>query len=353
MMGKIRAFTHPKAVRITVILTVCLIAFLGHSKLSNAEQNPLHVSWFTVSNEQELQRTWSQSLVFLPEQYQQKSVKLLTNPEKLRGIIQTSTNNSKLPVIVYLHSCEGLGHHREDLKRPSRLGFVVIAIDSFAREYRSLGCNEKREKFLRFFDLVTAFQKAELEYAAQKISKFSWVDRKNLFLVGSGIEGMVAAHYAGDIFTGHVLKGWGCRGPNPVFDGVLSGSKVRIFSAVSKNDPWYIKNSGFSVDCASFLTNKPGSVSIILERPAHYVSWYPKSLPALIRFLTKDMEVDVESLVSDNPMVLDSSDQMIELREKWSDQAVYRTAGEHCARHQKKHHLVAEPRDRVYSFVCE
>jgi hypothetical protein len=52
-------------------------------------------------------------------------------------------------------------------------------------------------------------------------------------------------------------------------------------------------------------------------------------------------------------MVLDSSDQMIELREKWSDQAVYRTAGEHCARHQKKHHLVAEPRDRVYSFVCE
>jgi hypothetical protein len=65
------------------------------------------------------------------------------------------------------------------------------------------------------------------------------------------------------------------------------------------------------------------------------------------------MEVDVESLVSDNPMVLDSSDQMIELREKWSDQAVYRTAGEHCARHQKKHHLVAEPRDRVYSFVCE
>jgi hypothetical protein len=160
MMGKIRAFTHPNAVRITVILTVCLIAFLGHSKLSNAEQNPLHVSWLTVSNEQELQRTWSQSLVFLPEQYQQKSVKLLTNPEKLRGIIQTSTNNSKLPVIVYLHSCESLGHHREDLKRLSRLGFVVNAIDSFAREYRSLGCNEKREKFLRFFDLVTAFQKA-------------------------------------------------------------------------------------------------------------------------------------------------------------------------------------------------
>lgn len=306
-----------------------------------------------VSNRAELNRTWAQALVYLPEKVGGRFRRLLAITKPFTEELNSRPTKQKLLTILYLHSCEGLGHHREDLKRLSRLGFVVIAPDSFARQHRPLGCNEKREKFIRYFDIAAAFQKAELDYAVQRLRAFSWVDRTNLFLVGSGIGGMVTAHYQGADFAGHVIEGWGCRGPNPVFDGIWATQGVRVFAAVSRNDPWYQKNSGFGVDCASFLVGRPDSVSIVLERPAHYVSWYPKSRAALIKFLTRDLGVDADALAADVPSVVQSSANGIKLREKWSGEAVYAAASDHCAKHGKRSHLIAEPNENVYAFVCE
>jgi len=334
-------------------LWIAALLFAAAGGASGAEEKSRYFNWLTVSDKTELQRTWSQSLVFLPKRFGRQSIKLLAVPGKLEGVIGASAGDGKMPTVLYLHSCEGLGHHREDLRRLARLGFVVIAPDSFARDYRPYGCYEEAEKFLPSFDLAAAFQKAELDYAVKKLEAFSWIDRKNLFLVGSGMGGMAAAHYAGGAFAGHVIEGWGCRGPNPVFDGIWSSNGVRIFSAVSRNDPWYRKNPGFGVDCASFLKDRPGSVSIVLERPAHYVSWYPKSLGPLVRFLTRDMDVDTEALASDIPPVIQSSPTGIKLREKWSDEAVYAKAVQHCAAYAKTSYLSVETNGGVYEFVCE
>lgn len=339
--------------RFIVIFSLVLGAFIGSSVNLSADETPLDVSWLTVSDKSELEKTWSQSLVFLPDYFAEQSVKLLNVPDKLNRLVKTKAPGRKLPVILYLHSCEGLGHHREDLRRFAKLGFVTIGLDSFARDYRPLGCDEEREKFLSSFDLAVAFQKAELEYAIGRLKEFGWIDRKNLFLVGSGMGGLVAAHYAGDDFAGHVIEGWGCRGPNPVFDGIRAPENVRIFSAVSKNDRWYIKNPGFAVDCAHFLKDRAKSVSVVLERPAHYVSWYPNAYVALIRFLMRDMKADLEALLPDIPTVLKRSDNGIELKEKWSDDAVYSFARTHCEAFERRHRLVSEPHNQHYRFVCE
>ena len=329
-------------------VTILLLFNIG-SPLAN---DGFKVNWLAVSDKQELERTWQGALVHLPEGLGGTFGRLVRD-ERLEKAISQSDNHKKWPVILFMHYCEGLGHHREDIRRLSKLGFIVIAPDSFARNHRPLGCYEDREKFIRYFDAAIAFQKAELDYAVYKLSVFNWIDRNNLFLFGSGMGGMVVAHYEGEEFAGHLIEGWGCRGPNPIFDGIWAPPHTRVFSTVSKNTPFLRKNEGFSIDCNTFIKERPDSVSVVLERPAHQVSWYPKSYKPMIRFLMRDMGVEIGPLLEDTPEVLMQSSDSIQLREKWSDSAVYDLAKRHCATHDKQFRLTSEPFDSIYKFVCE
>lgn len=328
-----------------------LIALYAVSAFASDEPR-FKVNWLAISDRQELERTWDNALVYLPAMLGGVHGKFLDEGQ-LSRIIEGSVVVKKYPLILFLHYCEGTGHHREDMKRLSRLGFIVIAPDSFAREHRPLGCYEDREKYIRYFDAAIAFQKAELDYAVEKLAKFDWIDRKNMFLFGSGTGGLVVAHYEGDEFSGHLIEGWGCRGPNPIFDGIWAPEGVRVFSTVSRNTPFLLKNEGFSVDCESFIAERPESVSVVLDRPAHQVSWYPGSYKAMIRFLMRDMGVEIEPLLIDEPEVISQSDSGIKLREKWSDTAVYDAAKAHCSDLGKKSWPTGETIGGVYSFVCE
>lgn len=334
-----------------IIVFLLLFNILSPVTSSRAEAE-WKANWLTVSDRKELELVWSQSLTFLPPEFRQKSVKLLSGSDQLTKTLHADVQRQKRPTILYLHSCEGLGHHREDLKRFAKLGFVVIALNSFSRNYRPLGCYEEQERFIPFLDLAIAFQKAELDYAVQQLLAFDWIDRKNFFLVGSGLGGLVTAHYAGDEFAGHVIEGWGCRGPNPVFDGIRAPHNVRIFSSVSKNDPWYRKNEGFAVDCIPFLKDRKGAVSVVLDRPAHYVSWYPKSYRKLIRFMTRNMKVDFDQVVSDKPLIIEKTADKIILVQKWTDEAVYKAATAHYALTDRLSRLISEPRNDTYHFAC-
>ena len=310
------------------------------------------VNRLAVSDKLELEKTWQNALVFMPESFG-KTFGRLVKDGRLEKAVSQSDKRKKWPLILFMHYCEGLGHHREDLRRLSKLGFIVIAPNSFARSHRPLGCYEDREKYTRYFDAAVAFQKAELDYAVQKLSAFNWLDKTNLFLFGSGMGGLVVAQYEGSEFAGHLIEGWGCRGPNPIFDGIWAPPHIRVFTTVSKNTPFLRKNEGFSVDCKSFTKNRADSISVVLERPAHQVSWYPKSYKAMIRFLMRDMGVELGPLLEDAPKVVSRSPDGIKMLEKWSDEAVYDLAKRHCAAHNKLSRLTGEPFGGIYEFACE
>ncbi|MEP1441610.1 MAG: dienelactone hydrolase family protein [Hyphomicrobiales bacterium] len=335
----------------TVVAAASIAALLLLNGISSQANDKFKVDWLAISDRQQLNKTWNEALVYLPEELGGSSGRLMRGGA-FSKVVQATNSADKWPLILFLHYCEGLGHHREDMKRLSKLGFIVIAPDSFAREHRPLGCYEDREKFIRYFDAAVAFQKAELDFAVQKLNEFGWIDKENFFLFGSGMGGLVAAHYEGDEFAGHLIEGWGCRGPNPIFDGIWAPPEVRIFVTVSKNTPFLNKNEGFSVDCEPFLKQRDNATSVVLDRPAHQVSWYPKSYRKMIRFLMRDRGVEIVPLLEDKPDTLKQNANSIHLREKWSDTAVYEFAKQHCAKVDKKFRLTSEPFNGEYKFKC-
>lgn len=347
-----------------ILLAICVvISTLVNPKQTSAQSTSKSSSiqatpegwkpnWLAVSDPDELNRTWASALVYLPEILNHRSGRLLKDEDSLNSKILKTLNGAKLPLIIYLHACEGLGHHREDIDKLSKLGFAVIAIDSFARLHHPMGCYEEKERYIRYYDIAVAFRKAELDYAVNRIKRLPWVDSTQQFLIGSGTGGMVVAHYQGTEFAGHVIEGWGCRHPHSIFDGIWTPLSVPIYSVVSKNDRWYKDVPGFGIDCRSFLKDRPNSVSIVLERPAHYVSWYPRSRGPLIRFLTRDMDVDQEALIDDTPKIVQSDDTGITLIPKWSGEDAYDYANKYCAKLGKTSYATRTTEQGIYKFVC-
>lgn len=331
-----------------------LVLLLSPALLSaENHQNRWKPDWLAVSDREELQRTWDSSLVYLPESVGEEHGRLLLDESGLSAKILNTTEDLKLPLILFLHACEGLGHHRDDLLNYAKLGFAVIALDSFARNHRPLGCYEEQERYIKYYDIAVAFQKAELDYAVERIKALPWVDSEHTYLIGSGIGGMVVAHYQGVEFSGHVIEGWGCHHAHDVFNGIWTPPEIPVLSVVSKNDPWFKDVPGFEIDCKRYLDGRTNGISIELDRPAHYVGWYKNSRTTLIKFLTQGMQVDQSALIDDTPKVINSTPNAITLKVKWSLDAVYEMAKAHCLLSHKTSHLVSNEPMSTYGFVCD
>ncbi len=117
----------------------------------------------------------------------------------------------KIPVVVYLHGCRGLGYTGADINSGAikyihflvSEGWAVFAPDSFARPGRSRLCyqqwgsdtyNQRRE---------------ETAYALARLSSMPWVDGKRLVLAGHS-EGGEAWSEPG--FSAVVITGADCGG---------------------------------------------------------------------------------------------------------------------------------------------
>lgn len=311
----------------------------------------LTFKWEKVSDQKELEQTWKKALVYLPQSAGGLWGELLNEDTFLSRNISAT----KYPVILYMHSCTGFAFHREDMLNLSKLGFIVIAPNSFARNYRPMGCFEDGEFLTRYADLVTAFQKAELEYAVRKLKKFGWVDQDKQYLFGSGmLGGMVVAQYTGSEFLGHIIEGWGCHSPIQNQAGIWAPKEVKIFASVSSNDPWYKENKapGYSGNCGEFIAERDSSKSIVLDCPCHYVSWYPEARSSLIEFLMSDLGIEYKHQLNDAPEIIPTEGTDFKIKRKWSIEAVYKAANTYCSSKGKKGYPTGPDKDEIYPFVC-
>jgi len=171
----------------------------------------------------------------------------------------------RLPVVLYLHGCTGIEKSdRRIMRALSRVGFLVIAPDSMARQYRPRQCRP-RKKTGGFSLFVYDFRQAEINFALQELRRHEWADKVNLFLVGSSEGGLAAAQYRGSAFRARVITKWTCHGSHLV-RGLAAPPDEPVLAIVRKNDPWYDqKKTRQSGECGDFFGARPGSKSWVLE----------------------------------------------------------------------------------------
>ncbi|MAR79076.1 MAG: hypothetical protein CMM18_02465 [Rhodospirillaceae bacterium] len=237
----------------------------------------------------DIELTWKKALVFFPSEKMYKE-KTLLRMEEIK--INKISYKNKMPLLLYLHGCSGLGDG-VFLQKLSSIGIVIIAPDSFARSYRPMQCNPKTKKGGKNL-FIYDFRSAELTYALEKISEIPWIDFNNLFLFGASEGGVTAALFRGNVFNGRVITQWTCTGA-PLIEGIDAPKNEPILSIVKESDPWYASDKTISQDgnCGSYMLDRLNSKSIILKNVSgedpHNVFTGDESLFEIKKFIRQNI----------------------------------------------------------------
>ncbi len=235
----------------------------------------------------DLERTWHEAIVVLPAAPGQEPLVTMMDSPVLAAGGDARGRRDGFPTVIYMHGCTGPGD-REFLKRLGDAGFAVIAPDSFARRYRPLQC-DPRSKTGGYNLFVYEFRLAELAYALDRIDGLAWVDKDNLFLIGSSEGGVAAALYRGDEFKARVITQWSCNGA-AIVRGIAAPPAEPILAIVHADDPWYApdRTRGQSGHCGDFMAGRPSSRSIVIAGSGrHDIFKDGRNVEAILAFLER------------------------------------------------------------------
>lgn len=235
----------------------------------------------------DIERTWREAVVALPPAGSEGPVMAKMNDQHIRDQILRYAPKIRLPVVLYMHGCTGIGNY-SFFERLAKAGFVVIIPDSFARRFRPLQCDPETKKggFNRF---IYEFRQTEIAYAVDQMAKIDWIDLSNLFLVGTSEGGVATALYRGHEFRARVITQWTCNGA-PIVHGIAAPLNVPILSIVKSGDPWYgaDRTRGQLGHCGQFMDGRPYSSSIVIEGSVgHDVYDSLEVVEKIVHFLTE------------------------------------------------------------------
>lgn len=216
------------------------------------------------SDPEELRRTWQAALVRVP-----------VASGVLRGSIADLDtaqipDGTKFPTVIYLHGCAGVwaGTYRR-IDWLAENGFAVIAPVSFAREKYPQSC-DPREHRSSLYRPILKMRQQDAGHAIRQARQLSWVDGRNVFLMGLSEGGITTATFQrrdqDESVTARVVEGWTCHAGWKEYTGVRAPASEPVLALVADDDPWFRKpwNRG---DCGAFLNKANGSRSVVYRGP--------------------------------------------------------------------------------------
>lgn len=172
----------------------------------------------------------------------------------------------RYPTVIYMHGCSGLW--RGTFRRIDFLaenGFAVIAPASFARKKYPVSCDPETHRG-GLYRGTLKMRQYDAGFAIKRAKKLSWVDPRNVFLMGLSQGGITTATFSSNdplaSVKARVIEGWTCHAGWPEYKGINAPASEPVLSLVGENDPWF-QNSWSKGDCSRFMNSSNGSRSVV------------------------------------------------------------------------------------------
>jgi dienelactone hydrolase len=235
----------------------------------------------------ELGRTWRGATVAVPFSAVDPALADVTGRmAEVEDRLQAARPAARLPVVVFLHGCNGLHPgYRVDLGFLRAQGYAVVAPDSFARDYKPRSC-DRHSKTGGFHPGVIGFRLAETAHALERVRAFPWVDPDRIVLMGQSEGGITTANWEGDGLAGRVILGWTCQIPWPPLRGLRGDRSTPVLSVVSRDDPWFAPWY-VAGDCGTDMDGFADARSVVLDGATHHVLRLPEAQQAVAEFLAR------------------------------------------------------------------
>ncbi|RRS30153.1 MAG: hypothetical protein P794_08335 [Epsilonproteobacteria bacterium (ex Lamellibrachia satsuma)] len=176
------------------------------------------------------------------------------------------------PCVLYMHGSSGFlkgKKYRKWIVKKSNM--IFIALNSFAIQNRPTYMSPAPKKD---YEAVHMIRQAELKYALSHLNELSFIDRKNLFLMGNSEGALAAGICRSKCYKGRILVSWGCEGSYYSKDYRIGAKKaVPILNIIGLNDQYfgvYSELGDFEKGhCAKALQEFGNSKVVLLPQITH------------------------------------------------------------------------------------
>jgi poly(3-hydroxybutyrate) depolymerase len=173
-----------------------------------------------------VEKSWERGIAYIPNQFFNKSP-----PDVVV--------DKKYPVLILMHGCTGITQEERSWANIiSKLGFVVVLPDSFARPGRVANCNAQSQKSSWAFPLAEKYRQEEISYILEKLQTVNWSDKNNIFLMGHSEGGRASALSSHSGIKGKIISGWTCGNGLVNWYGINGEKNMPMLAVAYLNDPW-------------------------------------------------------------------------------------------------------------------
>lgn len=116
--------------------------------------------------------------------------------------------DKKIPTVLFMHGSSGLRKGTTYRKWIVEAGFIFFAPNSFKIKNRPTYISPAK---ISVYEKVHKIRQAEIFYNLKKLQNVSFIDEKNLFLMGNSEGGLAAAAYSGREFKGRIITAYSCE----------------------------------------------------------------------------------------------------------------------------------------------
>jgi dienelactone hydrolase len=276
LLNRISTFGTIFFLSLAVLLCSCATMIHGH-----------------VKDPEELARTLHEAVISLPDLYLKSddfpAQAVFEYPAQavfgnVKEDLAKSLNGVKIPLIIYMHGCAGLGTSPyDDIPFLTQNKYAVLAPNSFARNYKPTSCNPLTHTGGLHRE-VLSYRLAEARYAHEIAKTLPWVNQRNIFMMGFSEGGIATAKYSHGGLAGRIILGWTCNAGWLEYNGLAGPKDEPILAVVASRDPWFIAswNPGH---CGEYMASRSNSESVVIDASIHQVHALKEIQKKIIQFL--------------------------------------------------------------------
>jgi hypothetical protein len=231
----------------------------------------------------DVSKAWDYAEVYLPGNL------MMRRPDSV-------TSDKAFPAVVFLHGCGGItDHERRWAQHLKSEGFVAVFPDSLRIPGRQRNCTQDPSFNGEFSNvLMSQLRPAEFAHTMSQLKNSSWVDQKNIFLMGHS-EGAMAAYLIRDeSVRGVVISGFPCSE-----GGALRGPLRAPLDTATLVVNWELDTSFARpgrpyIQCADrpFWRLRTSAAQVLLPGQGHPTGFSPLARDAVTQFLRQSMNRD-------------------------------------------------------------
>lgn len=238
----------------------------------------------------QLAKTWENGFVFVPGAVIGDFTYGRLGAPSVRSRLAALPDGVRFPLVIFLHDAGGVtGKVNRLLKALEVENFAMVLPDSYARDGRRFDCEGRTwdpENCAMAPDIYLA-RRAELIHAVEAARRLPWVDRANVFLVGSGEGAIAVALWGGEVeVSGYVVADWTCTAPadRPWYDGLRIPAGRPTLALATRGHRW-ADRPGWIGTCADRAAAGAALTAATIDSGIRNVFELPEARRALIEFL--------------------------------------------------------------------